>query len=140
MQETERMEARFVDKPLREWTMGECREFHRKRLEEFSGEAEKACDDCPLCGVCAIPADDWDLSDIFRLTRAEREILRPFIKEGARWLSRDKGRGEKIYLWAEKPQQDPAGYFVGKNPSVLNFPTLFPSVRPGDCWELEERG
>ena len=74
-----------------------------------------------------------------RLTEPEIAIMRAL---GAKWVSRDKGFDD-VYLWSDKPKvsKDYEEYYIPSNPGDCISSTqarLFPSVKSGDCIELED--
>ncbi len=84
-----------MDKPLKEWTLGEC-----------MGECSKltyrglACEQCPLNKICGNAVDEWDLSEKPRWTQQEVEdaktIKRILLATGIR-----RNRYEDIYVTGE---------------------------------------
>ncbi len=129
------------DKPLSEWTLDEAQQYcidFRERLEV------RACEDADGCvlrekGICKA-AKTWPhLWDLSRLTEPEIAIMRAV---GAKWVSRDKGFDD-VYLWSDKPKvsKDYEEYYIPSNPGDCISSTqarLFPSVKSGDCIELED--
>ena len=70
-----------MDKPLKDWTLGEC-----------MGECSKltyrglTCEQCPLDKICGNAVDEWNLSDKPRWTQQEVEdakaVRRVFGRDG----------------------------------------------------------
>lgn len=79
-----------------------------------------------------------------RLTEPEIAIMRA---TGAKWVSRDKHGDSKVNfvrLWDEKPKkfENVNGWIfepsAGDHALAVVYTSLFPSVHPGDCIELED--
>ena len=79
--EWEEKEEINMDKPLKDWTLGEC-----------MGECSKltyrglTCEQCPLNKICGNAVDEWDLTEPPRWTEQEVErakaikVLYPAVK------------------------------------------------------------
>ena len=74
------------------------------------------------------------------LTEPELAILKPI--PNAKWISRDTREAyERTCVWAEKPLRTVKGDFFTDKMNVLiarYHISLFPSLRPGDCFSLED--
>ncbi len=75
-----------------------------------------------------------------RLTEAELERCRVY---GAKWVSRDNYMA-RFELWRTKPEYKNGIYYSQANKggliAAIFDDSLFQSVRPGDCIEVEEAG
>ena len=91
-------------------------------------------------------ANEVDLAEIINhpesiirvpsLTEPELAICRAM---GAKWVSRDDDV-RSVELWREKPRKTNSGIYVGEQSGsriAMVNPSLFPSVEPGDCIEVE---
>ncbi len=117
-----------------------------------------ACANCPLGGkttdescadycnahpeeaVAIIGAEIIEVEDKPRLTEQELAICKAV---GAKWASIDDDGGD-VELWDEEPCKGSNGsYFIGYPPSPFGLARiasgLFPSLRPGDCVNVEEQ-
>ena len=126
------------DKPLREWTLGEV-------IAQCAGQ-----DDCRHPTECPFRAkgdtrlfcllkrnpEYWELGSAPRLTEAELAIM---LATGARWVSRDGNSANRVDLWTARPGQKVDRIYAGTEDEFLARVTctLFPSVKPGDCIEVE---
>ena len=125
------------DKPLSEWTLGEVQALCERR------NGDGCCDECPFANVignCTLRVlpEEWELEEVRRLTEPEIAIMRAV---GAKWVSRDVCGSKRIELWDEKPIKNKDGAFhpsVGNGSLAIVRESLFPSVNPGECIELEE--
>ena len=89
-----------------------------------------------ICGFgCSYDVFQWNL-DRLRLTPQELEICRAL---GAKYISRDMVHTKcGIELRAEKPTKDGHGEYVGGYVLAAVDTSLFPSVKLGDCINVEE--
>lgn len=121
-------------KPLRDMTVGEWKALCDKRTRELheDGKLGAECDGCDMAEICAIPPDEWDLTEKPHLTVEEAERCRVY---GAKWIYRTTGGDQPIFLSREKmvlddtdcpSNTDDCGFIV----SVWDT-SLFPSVKPG---------
>ena len=120
-----------MDKPLKDWTLGE--------LKEYCGTAVYQCHKgiCPFKNICdritsenqvyhVVPGD-WDLTDKPRFT--EQEV------EDAKTIKRVFGRDGTIKRY-NKAMIAPYSNLVFDH-LYINA-DLFPSIRPGQCYNLDE--
>lgn len=123
----------MTEKRLEDYTLGEVHELCKNR----------SCATCPVgpCLGCFNKIRPRPYAWTFpRLTHTEMELLR---LTGAKWVSRDEeADGGFVYLWCEKPICKESGvrnYYGDGNDEIgtLNA-DLFPSIRPGDCLNVEE--
>lgn len=111
-----------MDKPLKDWTLGEC-----------MGECSKltyrglTCEQCPLDKICGNAVDEWNLSDKPRWT--EQEV------EDAKAVRRVFGRDGVIERY-NKAMTEPYSNLVFDHLYINE--DLFPSLRPGESVKLEE--
>lgn len=109
-----------------------CREFRHKNgypCEEKGCELKKR-------HICMDWVHEWDFE---RLTPQELEICRDI---GAKWISMDYGKEplliDKVYFWRDKPELDGDRYSPNRPCLAFVSSSLMPSVRPGDCINVEE--
>lgn len=111
-----------MDKPLKDWTLGEC-----------MGECSKltyrglTCEQCPLDKICGNAVDEWNLSDKPRWTQQE--------VEDAKAVRRVFGRDGVIERY-NKAMTEPYSNLVFDHLYINE--DLFPSLRPGESVKLEE--
>ena len=73
--EWEEKEEINMDKPLKDWTLGEC-----------MGECSKltyrglTCEQCPLNKICGNAVDEWDLAEPPRWTEQEVEMVKNLLE------------------------------------------------------------
>ena len=122
-------------KPLRDMTVGEWKALCDKRTRELheDGKLGAECDGCDMAEICAIPPDEWDLTEKPHLTAAELNICKAV---GAKWVSRDNGLSVAV-LWMDKPHLTDSGYEGGTVAAEI-YGKHFLCVRPGDCICVEE--
>lgn len=113
-------EEKKVDKPLKDWTLGEC-----------MGECSKltyrglTCEQCSLNKICGNAVDEWDLS------------------EKPRWTEQEVERAKAIrLLYPEAGSLDECDPYIKvlSNKFVIAMldTALFPSLRPGESVTLDE--
>ncbi len=120
--EWEEKEEINMDKPLKDWTLGEC-----------MGECSKltyrglTCEQCPLNKICGNAVDEWDLTEPPRWTEQEVE----------------DARAVKRLLEADSVSR--AAYGNGLvaiksdwSVSIVLNRDCFPSLRPGEIITLDE--
>lgn len=109
-----------MDKPLRDWTLGEC-----------MGECSKltyrglTCEQCPLDKICGSAVDEWNLTDKPRFTQQE--------VEDAKILARA--------LLADGFERDTTGDVFATSSvacRTLIDSRMFPSIQPGQSVALDE--
>lgn len=111
-----------MDKPLKDWTLGEC-----------MGECSKltyrglTCEQCPLDKICGNAVDEWNLSDKPRWTQQE--------VEDAKAVRRVFGRDGVIERY-NKAMTEPYSNLVFDHLYINE--DLFPSLRPGESVKLKE--
>ena len=111
-----------MDKPLKDWTLGEC-----------MGECSKltyrglTCEQCPLDKICGSAVDEWDLTDKPRWTQQE--------VEDAKTVRRVFGRDGTIERYSK-------AFTVPYSPLTFDHlyinEDLFPSILPGQSYTLDE--
>lgn len=109
-----------MDKPLKDWTLGEC-----------MGECSKltyrglTCEQCPLDKICGNAVDEWNLSDKPRWTQQEVEdakaVRRVFGRDGV--IRRTPNLGERSALVFDH-------LYINED--------LFPSIKPGQSVTLDQ--
>ena len=116
---TEKKEAN-MDKPLKDWTLGECQGYCSKLT--YRG---LTCEQCPLDKICGSAVDEWNLTDKPRFTQQEVEdaktIKRVFGRDGA--IRRTPNLGERSTLVFDH-------LYINED--------LFPSIQPGQSYTLDE--
>ena len=116
---TEKKEAN-MDKPLKDWTLGECQGYCSKLT--YRG---LTCEQCPLDKICGSAVDEWNLTDKPRFTQQEVEdaktIKRVFGRDGA--IRRTPNLGERSTLVFDH-------LYINED--------LFPSIKPGQSYTLDE--
>lgn len=111
-----------MDKPLKDWTLGEC-----------MGECSKltyrglTCEQCPLDKICGNAVDEWNLSDKPRWTQQE--------VEDAKAVRRVFGRDGVIERY-NKAMTEPYSNLVFDHLYINE--ELFRSLRPGKTVTLDE--
>ena len=117
------LEEANMDKPLKDWTLGEC-----------MGECSKltyrglTCEQCPLNKICGNAVDEWDLSEKPRWTEQEVELFRAI---------------QMFYPKAEYVERIKDSGVIGLSNNTCGWITdidkdLFPSLRPGESVKLDE--
>ena len=109
-----------MDKPLKDWTLGEC-----------MGECSKltyrglTCEQCPLDKICGNAVDEWDLSEKPRWTEQEVERAKAI---------------KLIYPKAEKLELVPCTIRVYTDIGVIAnlHADLFQSMKNGQIYTLDE--
>lgn len=114
------MKETNMDKPLKDWTLGEC-----------MGECSKltyrglTCEQCPLNKICGNAVDEWDLSEKPRWTEQEVERAKAI---------------KLIYPNAEKLELIPCVIRVYTDIGAIAYlhADLFPSMKNGQISTLDE--
>ena len=112
-----------MDKPLKDWTLGEC-----------MGECSKlthrglTCEQCPLDKICGNAVDEWDLSDKPRWTEQDKEDARMVIRVF---------NGYQIGVRRDDSDQIATIAKEGYPATTVNG-AMFPSLRPGQSVLLSE--
>ena len=111
-----------MDKPLKDWTLGEC-----------MGECSKltyrglTCEQCPLDKICGNAVDEWNLSDKPRWTQQEVELAK-----AAKKLFPEASDLARMNACALALSNDHGGHIANINSD------LFPSLPLGLCVKLDE--
>lgn len=111
-----------MDKPLKDWTLGEC-----------MGECSKltyrglTCEQCPLDKICGNAVDEWNLSDKPRWTQQE--------VEDAKAVRRVFGRDGVIERY-NKAMTEPYSTLTFDHLYISE--NLFPSLHPDESVTLDE--
>lgn len=110
-------------KPIREWTLGEAKEWCN---------AQRKCAKCPLTGVCELIVNEWELPRAARFTEAEREAARAVL---LLWPEADEViRSRPMFCSVVSTGSERA---LGEIPA-----SRFPSLQPGESVllrKIEER-
>ena len=122
------MEEANMDKPLKDWTLGELKEWcYQYRMVHTDKPCEQTCPIYQRWICCREWVHEWDLDEKPRFTEQEVErakaikVLYPeicYIKNDDGWLRGITKGKESIFL-----------------DRVLSW---FPSVHPGQCYTLDE--
>lgn len=120
--EIDQVKEANMDKPLKDWTLGEVKEYctgsdcyNGCKLVESPGK----------CKILDVPPCEWDLGEKPRFTQQEVEdaqaIRRVFGRDG--FIKRKSNSGERSMLLFD---------YLYINPN------LFPSIKPGQNYTLDE--
>lgn len=122
LEPTKHKEEANMDKPLKDWTLG-----------EFMGKCSKltyrglTCEQCPLNKICGNAVDEWDLPDKPRWTQQD--------VEDAKTVRRVFGRDGTI-------ERHSKTMTVPYSPLTFDHlyinEDLFPSIKPGQSVTLDE--
>lgn len=111
-----------MDKPLKDWTLG-----------EFMGKCSKltyrglTCEQCPLNKICGNAVDEWDLPDKPRWTEQEVELAK-VLYDLRRSESIVIGRNKGGALW----------WRDGDSAEGILPHNLFPTLSECNCVKLDE--
>ena len=108
------------------------------------------CDICPINGICdptQIDANAATIVQASKLMGLELIETGPGLTEpeltickavGAKWATRDYSSDDPpVVLWANEPQRA-IKIYMGCDYIASVRPNLFPSLKPGDCVNVEE--
>lgn len=127
---TKMMKEANMDKPLKDWTLGDCRDYCGKQIfkaAEKGGCCETYCD-LYKRGICKNEwCSEWDLSDKPRWTEQE-------VKD-AKTVRRVFGRNGTVERH-RKVMTEPYSNLVFDHLYINE--ELFPSIKPGQSYTLDE--
>ena len=116
-------------------TLSQAKEYCSKWSHEHGYPCEETGCELRRRHICMDWVHEWDFD---RLTPEELEICKPL---NAKWLTREEDEPTVIQIWGEKPR---CAIYNGKKSYEGSVAIAqvdsekFPSVRPGDCINVED--
>lgn len=124
-----------TEKPLKDWTLGEVKEFCLQRTNNEKSDSKDSCFECRFNNICSVWPGRWELKENRRLTPEELEICKAV---GAKWVSRDSESDGFVYCHTGGKVERINGVTVGEVVLCGIDRSLFPSVKPGDLICVKE--
>lgn len=122
-------------------TLAQTREYCSKWSHEHGYPCEETGCELRRRHICRDWVHEWDFD---RLTPQEFEICKAL---GAKWVSTDAEYPDIVSLWKSKPMVEDGDHYNSrfypkdglKSEWISHINSeLFPSVKPGDCIDVEE--